>query len=83
MAPRSRAHAALGAALRACRQKQKLSQEELAARSEMHRTYYAAVERGERNASYANLLRIAAALDIPLSKLIAAAERSAGANGKK
>jgi transcriptional regulator with XRE-family HTH domain len=75
MAPRSPAHKALGAALRSRRQRQKLSQEELAARSEMHRTYYAAVERGEKNASYANLLRIAQALEVRLSTLIANAER--------
>jgi transcriptional regulator with XRE-family HTH domain len=36
----------------------------------MHRTYYAGVERGERNASFDNLLRIARALDIGLGEMM-------------
>ena len=52
-----------------------MSQEELAHRSGMHRTYLGGIERGERNPSYTNLLRIAKALDMSGSVLLAAAER--------
>lgn len=40
----------------------------------MHRTYYGGIERGERNASYTNLLKIAAAFEVSLSELQARAE---------
>lgn len=46
-----------------------LSQEELAARAGMHRTYVGAVERGERNISVVSLLRIAVALDVQVVNL--------------
>ncbi|HYW04811.1 MAG TPA: helix-turn-helix transcriptional regulator [Gammaproteobacteria bacterium] len=46
-----------------------LSQEELAARAGMHRTYVGAVERGERNISVVSLLRLAMALDVRVTNL--------------
>lgn len=39
-----------------------LSQEELAARSSLHRTYISSVERGQRNISLKNIFVIASAL---------------------
>lgn len=72
---RSSAHAALGQAIRELRVQQSVSQEELAHRSGMHRTYLGGIERGERNPSYTNILRIASALDVSGSALLAAAER--------
>jgi transcriptional regulator with XRE-family HTH domain len=72
---RSSAHAALGRAIRDRRTELSVSQEELAHRSGMHRTYLGGIERGERNPSYTNLLRIAKALDVRGSALLAAAER--------
>ena len=53
------------------------SQEALAHASQLHPTYLGGIERGERNISLNNLLRIAGALDMPLSRLIAAAEELA------
>jgi transcriptional regulator with XRE-family HTH domain len=72
---RSSAHAALGRAIRDLRTEQSVSQEELAHRSGMHRTYLGGIERGERNPSYTNILRIATALGVTGSGLLAAAER--------
>ena len=72
---RSPEHAALGRAIRELRSTAALSQEELAHRIGMHRTYLGGIERGERNPSYTNILRIAEALGIAGSALLAAAER--------
>jgi transcriptional regulator with XRE-family HTH domain len=55
-----------------------LSQEGLADLAGMHRTYVSEIERGLRNPSYRNLVKLAAALDVPLSELVARAERIAG-----
>ncbi len=41
-----------------------ISQEELASRSDMDRSYAGGVERGERNVSLSNILKIAAALEV-------------------
>jgi transcriptional regulator with XRE-family HTH domain len=71
----SRQHIALGRAIRAQRVELYLSQEELAGRCGLHRTYVASVERGERNLGYANLLRIAAGLELRAAELVEAAER--------
>ena len=67
---------ALGKAIRARREKFGHSQEGYAAEIEMHRTYYGGIERGERNVSFRNLLRIAEGLKIPLSELIRSSERT-------
>jgi transcriptional regulator with XRE-family HTH domain len=75
VAQRSQAHVALGRAIRDLRADLNISQEELAGRSGMHRTYLGGIERGERNPSYTNILRIAAALDVPASELLSVAER--------
>lgn len=74
MGSRSQAHAALGRAVRELRVVRGLSQEDLAHRSGMHRTYLGGIERGERNLSYANLKRLSLALEVPASQLLAHAE---------
>ena len=40
------------------REKQKISQEKLAERAELHRNYVGAVERGEKNISLINIEKI-------------------------
>jgi transcriptional regulator with XRE-family HTH domain len=47
-----------------------LSQEELAARADMHQTYLSGVERGVRNPSVAVLERIAKGLRIDIAELM-------------
>lgn len=52
-----------------------LSQEGLADLAGMHRTYVGEIERGLRNPSYRNLVKLATALELPLSELVARTER--------
>ncbi|MBA7616244.1 hypothetical protein ES703_23540 [subsurface metagenome] len=46
-----------------------LSQEDLAFKAGMHRTYLGGIERGERNPSLKNIAAIARALDVALPEL--------------
>lgn len=59
-----------GRAVRAERERQDISQEELADRSGLHRTYIGGIERGERNIGLLNVLRIAKALKTSASDLL-------------
>ncbi len=61
--------ARFGLRLRGLREKAGLSQEELADRAQVHRTYLSGIERGRRNPSLINLLRIARALNLSISAL--------------
>ncbi len=53
-----------GRRLRELRRARGLSQEELAFRAGLHRTYVSSAERGERNVALINLERLAKALDV-------------------
>ncbi|MGK0401926.1 helix-turn-helix domain-containing protein [Alcanivorax borkumensis] len=64
----------LGLAIRHRRVQLRLSQEELADLSGLHRTYVGSVERGERNVAIDNMLNIAVALGCKLSELLVSAE---------
>ena len=61
--------ARIGLAIRAARERLRMTQEELALRADLHRTYIGGVERGERNLSTLNLLAIARALRVQVSEL--------------
>ncbi len=57
----------------------RLSQEELAHRAGLHRTYISDIERGARNPSLKTLNRLADALEMPTSDLIKLGESKASA----
>ena len=60
-----------GFAVKSRREVLGLTQEELAHRAKIHRTYLSDVERGTRNLSLINIERLAIALEIGLSSLFA------------
>lgn len=60
-----------GEQVRLLRKMKGLSQEELAERCTLHRTYIGGIERGERNVSLLNILKLAEALAVHPSELLA------------
>ena len=52
----------LGKRIRKLRKEQKLSQEELGIKAQIHRTYIGSVERGEQNISIENIGKLSKAL---------------------
>ncbi len=71
----------LGTRIRDRRTARGLTQEQLAAQCELHRTFIGSVERGERNVSILNLRTIARVLRVPLAELFAGASQ-VGKSGK-
>ena len=61
--------ARFGDAVRACRERLGVSQEELAHRAGIHRTYLGDIERGGRNPGLVNICRLAEALEIEPSDI--------------
>lgn len=59
-----------GRAVRVYRGLRQFSQEELADRSGLHRTYISEVERGRRNISLASIMKLANALDVTPGRLV-------------
>lgn len=66
---------ALGRAVKERRRKLGLTQEQLANDSDLHQRWISNVEQGWRNPSLLSLRRLAEALGISVSELLAAAER--------
>ena len=66
---------ALGRAVRSMRKRQEWTLEALAERAGLHWTYIGGIERGERNPSWENVVKLAQALGVKVSELAAEAER--------
>ena len=60
----------LGSLIRKRREQLGLSQEKLAEICEFDRTYISMIERGKRNPSFQNLLRLCLGLNIKISKIL-------------
>lgn len=60
----------LGRTIKNYRKRMGISQEELAWRADMHRTYVADIERGARNLSLSSIQRLARALEISVAALL-------------
>ena len=58
-----------GHAVKIRREELGLTQEDLAERARVHRTYLSDIERGSRNLSLINIERVAEALAMPISEL--------------
>lgn len=58
-----------GQKMKELRKQKNLSQERLALKSGLHRTYISDVERGARNVSIKNIEKIAKALSVPVINL--------------
>lgn len=59
-----------GKNLKKLRKKNNLSQEDLADKSGLHRTYIGMVERGEKNITLINILKIAKALNVDIKEIM-------------
>ena len=59
-----------GKKVRELRRRKDLSQEEFAELAGLDRSYIGGVERGERNISLLNILKIAVALEVPAARLL-------------
>ena len=61
--------ARFGARLRRLRKAIKLSQEKVALKAGIDRSYYGEIERGEHNVALINIVRIAGALEVETAEL--------------
>lgn len=75
MRPLSAAHEALGSEIRRVRRELGWTQEELGHKAGLHATYIGDIERGERNVSLENILKIARSMKVTGSSLVAAADK--------
>lgn len=75
MADRGGIALAFGAVVRRHRKARNLSQEKLAEKADIHHTHVGLIERGERNPSLDVAYRVARALGLTLSAMVAEAEK--------
>lgn len=59
-----------GQRIKSLRNEAKISQEDLASISGLHRTYIGMIERGEKNITLKNIEKIATSLNIEISELL-------------
>jgi transcriptional regulator with XRE-family HTH domain len=74
---------AFGRVLRRLRQEAGLTQEELGFEAELRRTYVSILELGQQQPSLTTVLKLAKALKLPASDLVALVEREMNAPSKK
>jgi transcriptional regulator with XRE-family HTH domain len=67
----------VGPAFRSLRERAEISQEELAFRAGLDRTYVSGIERGRRNPSLKSMQRVAAELDVSLDQVFVLARKLA------
>ena len=67
--PKDKVLVAIGKQIRTMREASGISQEDFAAIAGIDRSYYGAIERGERNVAALNLVRIASALEVEVGTL--------------
>lgn len=72
----------LGKRVHELRVAKKWSQEEFAHVSGLHRTYIGQIERGEKNISFGNLVKVAAVLGVTASELLSALEGGDGSTAE-
>lgn len=70
----------IGFIIRDFRNLRRISQEELATRSGLHRTYIGSIERAEKVVTVVTLEKIAAALDVKLSEIFSRYENTLESN---
>ena len=70
MKTKDKAIVQFGEKVKAARKKKNISQEELASIANLHRTYIGMIERGEKNITLINILKLARALDVSASQLL-------------
>jgi len=68
--PSKKLRQVLASNIRSFRRKKKLSQEELAAMCDLHRTYVGSVERGERNVTLSTLEAFSSALGVSVIDML-------------
>ena len=68
--PEAQVTGSFGRAVQACRHELGVTQEELAHRAKVHRTYLADIERGFRNPTLKIICRLAEALDLTAEDLL-------------
>jgi transcriptional regulator with XRE-family HTH domain len=59
-----------GNRVRGLRKEKEISQEELAHRADLHRTYIGMIERAEKNITLLNIEKIAKALEVKIEELL-------------
>lgn len=72
--------ASFGKILRKIRQEKGLSQEELALRAELHRTYISQLERGIKSPSLNTIHKLCTSLDVSVGYLVTLVEKELNAN---
>jgi transcriptional regulator with XRE-family HTH domain len=80
---RSPGHAAFGETIRTIRKQRGVSQESLALKCGLDRTYISGIERGVRNPSLTNIFKLAAALDASPAELFAFTQGHVGSAGSR